>query len=81
MSAPGVGSRVLGRESTIGRHGQMGNHHTLSTADAVSKPEATMRISMSPMMNEYVLRGFIALALVVCRVKLGALVPRRIRRR
>ena len=40
-----------------------------------------MRISMSPLMNEYVFRGFIALALVICRVKLGALVPRRIRRR
>jgi hypothetical protein len=50
-------------------------------AGALSTPEATMRISMSPLMNEYVLRGFIALALVICRAKLGALVPRRIRRR
>jgi hypothetical protein len=40
-----------------------------------------MRIAMSPLMNEYLLRGFIAFALVVFRVKLGALVPRRIRRR
>lgn len=59
----------------------MSKHHTVSMAGALSTPEATMRISMSPLMNEYVLRGFIALALVICRAKLGALVPRRIRRR
>jgi hypothetical protein len=81
VSAPGIGSCALGPESTIGQFEQMSNHHTVSTAGAVSTPEATMRISMSPLMNEYVLRGFIALALVICRVKLGALVPRRIRRR
>ena len=40
-----------------------------------------MRVAMSPVMNEYVVRGFIALALVFVRVKLGALVPRRLRRR
>ena len=40
-----------------------------------------MRVAMSPLMNEYVVRGFIAVALVLVRAKLGALVPRRIRRR
>ncbi|HEY2379276.1 MAG TPA: hypothetical protein VGH98_25060 [Gemmatimonadaceae bacterium] len=40
-----------------------------------------MRVSMSPMVNEYVVRGFVALALVLFRVKLGSLVPRKIRRR
>ena len=35
-----------------------------------------MRIAMSSLTNEYLLRGFIALALVFCRVKLDALVPR-----
>lgn len=39
-----------------------------------------MRVAMNPVMNEYLVRGFVALALVVFRVKLGALVPRRIRR-
>jgi hypothetical protein len=43
--------------------------------------EAPMRVAISPVMNEYLVRGFIALALVFFRVKLGALVPRRIRRR
>jgi hypothetical protein len=46
-----------------------------------AQTEAQMRIAMSPLTNEYLLRGFIALALVFCRVKLGALVPRRVRRR
>jgi hypothetical protein len=81
VSAAGIGSCALCPESTIGQLEQMSNHHTVSTAGALSTLEATMRISMSPLMNEYVLRGFIALALVICRVKLGALVPRRIRRR
>jgi hypothetical protein len=40
-----------------------------------------MRISMSVLTDEYLLRGFIALALVICRVKLGALVPRGVHRR
>ncbi|HKW47847.1 MAG TPA: hypothetical protein VJN70_10390 [Gemmatimonadaceae bacterium] len=43
--------------------------------------EAPMRVAMNPWMNEYLVRGFIALALVFFRVKLGALVPRRIGRR
>lgn len=43
--------------------------------------EAEMRIAMSSLANEYLLRGFIALMLVFCRAKLGALVPRRVRRR
>jgi hypothetical protein len=38
-------------------------------------------MSISPMMNEYAVRAFVALALVFFRVKLGALVPRKIRRR
>lgn len=40
-----------------------------------------MRMPMNPTMNEYLVRGFVALALVFFRVKLGSLVPRRIRRR
>ena len=39
-----------------------------------------MRMSIGPMMNEYAIRGFVALALVFFRLKLGALVPRKIRR-
>lgn len=40
-----------------------------------------MRVSSSLIMNDYLLRGFIAAALIVCRVKLGSLLPRRLRRR
>ncbi|HKW10788.1 MAG TPA: hypothetical protein VJO33_10430 [Gemmatimonadaceae bacterium] len=40
-----------------------------------------MRIPMNPVMSEYLLRGFVAVALVVCRMTLGALVPPRIHRR
>jgi len=40
-----------------------------------------MRIALSPLTNEYLFRAVIAFALVVCRVKLGALVPRGTMRR
>jgi hypothetical protein len=40
-----------------------------------------MRIVTNPVMSEYVFRGFILAALVLCRLKLGGLVPRGARRR
>lgn len=40
-----------------------------------------MRIATNLVLNGYLIRGFIALAIVLCRVKLGELVPRGVRRR
>lgn len=43
--------------------------------------ESPMRTATTLVINEYFLRGFIAVALIVCRVKLGSLIPRSTRRR
>jgi hypothetical protein len=39
-----------------------------------------MRIATNPEMSAYIFRGLIVAALVLCRVKLGGLVPRGTRR-
>jgi len=43
--------------------------------------EGPMRAPTNLAVSEYLLRGFIAAALIVCRVKLGSLIPRSLRRR